>query len=76
MDAGRIREMARSAHCCKIFNTEGTLDELDYHPKLATLASVFWDINVEGHCMCISVFWGDSGVVILGGKDVIPLHSG
>jgi hypothetical protein len=74
MDVGRIREMVRSAHCGKIFDTKGPLDELDYHPKLATLASVFWDIDAEGCCLCLRVFWCDSGVVILGGKDVIPFH--
>ena len=67
--------MFRSAHCGEIFNTKGTLDELDYHPEFATLASVFRDVDAEGCCVSLCVFWGDTGVVILGGKGVIPLHS-
>ena len=56
MKVGRIKEMIRSAHSGKIFNTKRTLDELNYHPEFATLASVFWDVNVEGCSLCLCVF--------------------
>jgi hypothetical protein len=74
MKAGRIREIIRSAHSGKIFNTKRTFDELNYHSEFATLASVFWDVDAEGCCMYLCVFWSDSSVAILCGKDIIPLH--
>ena len=69
MNVGRIRKMIGRAHCSEILNTKGALYELDYHPELATLAGVFWDVDAEGCCLCIWVFWGDScvGVVRLHG---------
>lgn len=69
MNVGWIKEVIRAhAHCSEIFNTEGTLDELNYHPELATLTGVFWDVYAEGCCLYIWVCWGDGGVVILSGN--------